>query len=88
VVGVLVIAAGMPQGLSGAIVMASTFASHASGQAARRGIVVDPAITVWMLIAAASAWQIGASLAVRSLFTGMMALAAVAFAFAASRRTT
>jgi hypothetical protein len=67
--------------------MASISSPHANEQPARRGIVVDPAITVWLLIAAASTWQIGASLAVCSLFTGMLVLAAVALAFAASSRS-
>jgi hypothetical protein len=82
----LLFAAGTPQTHSEAIVMASISSPHANEQPARRGIVVDPAITVWLLIAAASAWQIGASLAVRSLFTGMLVLAAVALAFAGSWR--
>jgi hypothetical protein len=67
--------------------VASVTSTHASEQPARRSIVVDPAITVWLLIAAASTWQIGASLAVRSLFPGMMVIAAMALAFAGSSRT-
>jgi len=68
--------------------MASTASLNHSDQPARTGVVIDPAVTVWLLMTAAGAWHIGASVVIRGWFVGALMIAAIGLAFAASRRTS
>ena len=68
--------------------MASTASLNHNDQPAPTGVVIDPAVTVWLLMAAAGAWQIGASVMIRGWFVGALVIAAIGLAFAASRRTS
>ena len=45
------------------------------------------AVTVWLVLAACGAWQVGESLPLRGLFVGCLAVAAVALAFAGTGRS-